>query len=64
MVLKPEVAGPGGFRNILVHGYLRLDLAIVSDALERAPADFSDFASAVRAWMAALSGEGGIAGKS
>jgi uncharacterized protein YutE (UPF0331/DUF86 family) len=59
--LQQRLAGLGGFRNILVHGYLRLDLEIVSDALQRAPADFSDFVLAVRAWMGSLTKEGGPA---
>jgi len=49
--LRDRLKGLGGFRNILVHGYLRLDADRVLDALRRAPADFTDFALAVRAWL-------------
>jgi uncharacterized protein YutE (UPF0331/DUF86 family) len=50
--LRERLRGLGGFRNVLVHGYLRVDPARVADLLARAPADFSEFASAVRAWFA------------
>jgi uncharacterized protein YutE (UPF0331/DUF86 family) len=46
-----RLKGLGGFRNVLVHGYLRVDPARVADALERAPRDFTDFARALRAWL-------------
>jgi uncharacterized protein YutE (UPF0331/DUF86 family) len=49
--LRVRLKGLGGLRNILVHGYLRLDPARVEAYLERAPADFTDFARAVRAWL-------------
>jgi uncharacterized protein YutE (UPF0331/DUF86 family) len=50
--LRSRFKGLGGFRNILVHGYLRVDLNRVAEVLERAPSDFSDFARAVREWLA------------
>ena len=50
--LRERLRGLGGFRNVLVHGYLRVDPARVADLLGRAPADFSEFAGAVRAWLA------------
>ena len=50
--LRERLRGLGGFRNVLVHGYLRVDPARVADLLARAPADFSEFARAVRAWLA------------
>jgi uncharacterized protein YutE (UPF0331/DUF86 family) len=49
--LRQRLAGLGGFRNVLVHDYLRLDPALVAKNLARAPRDFSDFAAAVRRWL-------------
>jgi uncharacterized protein YutE (UPF0331/DUF86 family) len=49
--LRQRLTGLGGFRNILVHGYLRIDPDRVADHLTRAPLDFSAFAGAVRAWL-------------
>jgi uncharacterized protein YutE (UPF0331/DUF86 family) len=49
--LRERLKGLGGFRNILVHGYLRIDADRVAEHLAVAPADFSDFAVAVRAWL-------------
>lgn len=54
-VLSPDLAarfrGLGGFRNILVHGYLRIDSNRVADALSRAPDDFAHFSSEIRRWL-------------
>ncbi len=52
--LRARLKGLGGFRNILVHDYLRLDPDRVADYLSRAPADFSEFAHEIRAWLARL----------
>lgn len=52
--LRERLRGLGGFRNILVHGYLALDTDRVADALARAPRDFSDFIGAVRDWLATV----------
>jgi uncharacterized protein YutE (UPF0331/DUF86 family) len=52
--LREELKGLGGFRNILVHGYLELDAARVADTLAAAPGRFSRFALAVRAWLDAV----------
>lgn len=49
--LRDRLKGLGGFRNILVHGYLRLDPERVSEQLATAPSRFSDFSRAVRAWL-------------
>jgi uncharacterized protein YutE (UPF0331/DUF86 family) len=49
--LRTRLKGLGGFRNVLVHGYLRVDPDRVADYLAKAPADFSDFARQVRAWL-------------
>ena len=50
--LRSRFKGLGGFRNILVHGYLRVDIDRVAEVLARAPSDFADFARAVREWLA------------
>lgn len=49
--LLDRLKGLGGFRNILVHGYLRVDQDRVRESLRKAPADFSDFARAIRQWL-------------
>jgi uncharacterized protein YutE (UPF0331/DUF86 family) len=49
--LRDRLRGLGGFRNILVHGYLTLDANRVANVLSRAPSDFSDFIGAVRRWL-------------
>jgi uncharacterized protein YutE (UPF0331/DUF86 family) len=54
-VIDPELQGRlkglGGFRNVLVHGYLRIEPSRVDGALERAPVDFRDFGRAIRRWL-------------
>ncbi len=50
--LRERLRGLGGFRNVLVHGYLRVDPERVREGLRRAPEDFSEFARAMRAWLA------------
>jgi uncharacterized protein YutE (UPF0331/DUF86 family) len=52
--LRERLKGLGGFRNILVHDYLRLDPERVATQLTRAPRDFSDFAAALRVWLDGL----------
>jgi len=52
--LRERLRGLGGFRNILVHGYLTLDSDRVADALSGAPGDFSDFIGAIRDWLATI----------
>ena len=49
--LRVRLTGIGGFRNILVHDYLRIDPALVADNLARAPRDFSDFGAAIDRWL-------------
>ena len=49
--LRSELAGLGGFRNVLVHGYLDVDLDRVLAALDTAPERFSRFARAVHDWF-------------
>jgi uncharacterized protein YutE (UPF0331/DUF86 family) len=53
LALRERLRGLGGFRNILVHGYLALDADRVAGVLSRAPADFSDFIGAIRRWLSA-----------
>lgn len=50
--LRASLTGLGGFRNVLVHGYLRIDPLRVAEHLQRAPVDFSEFARQIREWMA------------
>ena len=50
--LRRDLKGLGGFRNVLVHGYLRIDPERVSEHLTRAPARFSEFSRQIRSWMA------------
>jgi uncharacterized protein YutE (UPF0331/DUF86 family) len=49
--LRARLKGLGGFRNLLVHDYLRLDPDKVAEALDRAPRDLGDFAQAIRKWL-------------
>ena len=49
---REELKGLGGFRNVLVHGYLRIDPERVTEHLGTAPVRFSRFARAVRDWLA------------
>ena len=52
--LRNRLRGLGGFRNILVHDYLRIDPDRVAEYLSKAPTDFSNFARAAREWLARL----------
>ena len=52
-----RLRGLGGFRNVLVHDYVRLDRSRVESFASRAPADFAMFAQAIRKWLAATVGE-------
>jgi uncharacterized protein YutE (UPF0331/DUF86 family) len=52
--LRERLRGLGGFRNVLVHGYLGIDPERVRDALRRGPADFGDFGIAIRRWLGQL----------
>ena len=61
-VLEPALVarlrGLGGFRNVLVHGYLRLDPEKVAAHLARAPAVFAEFTKAIRDWLDEVEPEG------
>ena len=52
--LHARLRGLGGFRNVLVHGYLELDPDRVADHLTKAPADFNEFLRAIRSWLASV----------
>ena len=52
--LRARLKGLGGFRNVLVHGYLDLDPDRVADYLKDAPAQFTDFLDTIRRWLATL----------
>jgi uncharacterized protein YutE (UPF0331/DUF86 family) len=49
--LRAELVGLGGFRNVLVHGYLDVDLERVLDALDHAPERFERFAQELHDWL-------------
>ncbi len=51
--LHQRLAGLGGFRNLLVHDYLRLDPERVKEILSDAPEAYSAFAVTIRRWLAA-----------
>jgi uncharacterized protein YutE (UPF0331/DUF86 family) len=59
--LRERLKGLGGFRNILVHGYLRIDRERVAEYLRTGPSRFAEFARAIRAWLATAGrpGQGG-----
>lgn len=49
--LYRRLRGMGGFRNVLVHEYLQVDLNRVAQYTRRAPALFRDFAEALVEWV-------------
>jgi len=49
--LAKQLEGLGGFRNILVHGYLGIDPEKVYAALQRSARDFTDFEAEILAWL-------------
>jgi uncharacterized protein YutE (UPF0331/DUF86 family) len=51
-----RVRGMPGFRNILVHDYLRVDTAVVWDLLQRGPAQFREFIRHIAAHIRTLPG--------
>ena len=54
-VLSPEFAARfraiAGFRNVLVHGYLELDLALVHRLLTERLPDFAEFARSIERYL-------------
>lgn len=59
-VLSPDLVGRlrglGGFRNVLVHGYLRIDPERVFVALQRSADDFTAFEAEILAWLESRGG--------
>ncbi|MFI5398120.1 MAG: DUF86 domain-containing protein [Candidatus Binatia bacterium] len=53
-LLRNRLKGLGGFRNILVHDYLRIDPDRVADYLSKTPVEFSEFAHEIRDWLSRL----------
>ncbi|MDR7584780.1 MAG: DUF86 domain-containing protein [Armatimonadota bacterium] len=51
-VLYQELRGAGGFRNVLVHQYVTIDLDEVAGAVRRAPTILRRFAQAISSWLA------------
>lgn len=52
--LRERLRGLAGFRNILVHDYLRLDPQRVAEHLSRVPHDIGDFARQLGDWLEGL----------
>ncbi|MCS6919152.1 MAG: DUF86 domain-containing protein [Fimbriimonadales bacterium] len=52
--LYRRLRGAGGFRNVLVHEYLQIDLARVARFAKRAPAVFRTFADELMDWLETL----------
>lgn len=54
-VLPPDFArrirGLAGFRNVLVHGYLDVDVDLLHGLLNRRLGDFAEFARTIERWM-------------
>lgn len=50
--LAARLSGLAGFRNVVVHAYLDVDLAVVTAVLRDRLPDLRAFADAVRAWLA------------
>ena len=51
---RVRLRGFGGFRNILVHAYLDLDVGQVYDHLQQLPADLDAFIRDVASWLAGI----------
>ncbi len=49
--LAARLKGLGGFRNILVHDYLEVDVPIVYNRLHKGLADFEEFSRQILAWL-------------
>ncbi|MGH7857146.1 MAG: type VII toxin-antitoxin system HepT family RNase toxin [Candidatus Binatia bacterium] len=47
--IAERLARMAGFRNVLVHGYEQVDLAIVRDVFENRLGDFEEYVAAIRA---------------
>ena len=51
---EPGSAEEEGFRNVLVHGYDTVDLAVVEDVLRSRLGDLLDFVSVIRLRLPAV----------
>jgi uncharacterized protein YutE (UPF0331/DUF86 family) len=51
--LESRLRGLGGFRNVLVHGYLEIDAGRVYRFLQEESLVFGDFGAAIEAWLEA-----------
>jgi uncharacterized protein YutE (UPF0331/DUF86 family) len=49
--LQAKLRGLAGFRNLLVHDYVRIDPKRVREALSERAGDLAEFADAVEAWL-------------
>jgi uncharacterized protein YutE (UPF0331/DUF86 family) len=49
--MEKRLHGLGGFRNVLVHGYLGIDPEKVYAALQRSVQDFTDFEAEILTWL-------------
>ena len=49
--LHERLSGLGGFRNLLVHGYMDVDPSRVYDHLQGGLVDFVDFAKEIEAFL-------------
>ncbi len=49
--METRLRGLGGFRNVLVHGYLEIDAGRVFRFLQEESPIFSDFADAIETWL-------------
>ena len=49
--LYEALQGLGGFRNILVHGYLKLNAKLVYDHYHKALTSFPQFVAEIAAWL-------------
>ena len=55
--LASELRGMAGFRNVLVHGYVAVDPAIVRDVLERRLGDIEALVQSIRVRLDDVSSE-------
>ena len=55
--LRSELAKMAGFRNVLVHGYVAVDAAIVRDVLEHRLEDIESFVGSIRRKLDGVSSE-------
>jgi uncharacterized protein YutE (UPF0331/DUF86 family) len=53
--LYRRLRGAGGFRNVLVHEYMAVDLNRVARYARRAPKTFRDFARELSQWLESVS---------